>query len=733
MRHRRAALLIVGLVIAAPATGERRPAPDPYAGEDFFDLSLEELMQLDVESASRRVMRLSETPAEAVVIRRKQILERNYRTVADLLEDLPGIDVFRNVAEEWKTMVSIRGIAGNNKFLILQNGRRLAPLTGETLPVDFNYPIYYADRVEVIWGPASALYGADAFSGIVNIITDPDAGDRRQASVAYGSNGYLYADGFASEALTEQLQLHVGFHRHESDNPDLSAAYPREVRLDPVVDFSGNPVGLPRSDRYSNATGSLSLDLRLTVGEGLTLGINHRDFEQMSGNGQLPTTTIYGPQIRTRATLPYLEYERDLTPALTSRSSLSYLVTETDPGSGYQNIFSGYERIYKYALSQIASLSQEFVYDHSETQHFVGGIAASSAHALPLTADLPFELDSSRPAEDQGFTYPGTDLPIRFYDLNSTSIGVYAQAQSEWTERTSTTFGLRYDYDSRYGSALSPRAGLVYKLAPSAVIKMLYGQSFRAPAALALYGHFGAFSGTDEETGKPVAEFFHVPNPDLDPEQARTAEVSYSQLIRSDTWLSLSAFSTWTYDLIDESTSRQDRIEFAGGIVDGTVETASNSGRGRLHGGSIGLQRTDRVGRVSLDSFAHYTYTDGTRVDGIYETPIPYLVPHKFKAGLTARMARHSLSARARYLSKTYLIRDDFTGAPQTAEIEGATIVDLTLRTERLFGVSGLSATLDLRNAFDRRYFGPGGSFSNNYVRSPQDPRTWTIGLSHRF
>ena len=105
------------------------------------------------------------------VITQEQIRTRGYKSVLDVLKDLPGIHISQNTLERSYNNVTSRGISGNNRFLILLDGVRIDSPSTDNLPMAENYPLYHASQVEVLFGPASAIYGADAFAGVINLIT----------------------------------------------------------------------------------------------------------------------------------------------------------------------------------------------------------------------------------------------------------------------------------------------------------------------------------------------------------------------------------------------------------------------------------------------------------------------------------------------------------------------------------------------------------------------------------
>ena len=138
-----------------------------YKEEDFFKLE-----DNIVITASRKVQKVSEAPASVYVITDKQIRARGYRTLVDALHDVPGFD-FQHTYGVYPELIHQRGLVGeNNRTLVYVDGvpdnniNENAVLAGT-----IRFPLNNVARIEIVSGPASALYGANAFNGIINIIT----------------------------------------------------------------------------------------------------------------------------------------------------------------------------------------------------------------------------------------------------------------------------------------------------------------------------------------------------------------------------------------------------------------------------------------------------------------------------------------------------------------------------------------------------------------------------------
>lgn len=140
--------------------------------QDFEELSLEDLLEIEVVTAAKKVQKISEAPAAMYVITEEDIKQSGATTIPDVLRIVPGIDVMEITATDFA--INARGFNQemSNKMLVLIDSR--------TMYWDFygliawdSFPIALEEikRIEIVKGPGSALYGANAFSGVINILT----------------------------------------------------------------------------------------------------------------------------------------------------------------------------------------------------------------------------------------------------------------------------------------------------------------------------------------------------------------------------------------------------------------------------------------------------------------------------------------------------------------------------------------------------------------------------------
>lgn len=205
--------------------------------DDLQALSLSDLLNIRVETSSRSEESLSEAPNTMYVITRDQILRRGYRTLREVLRTIPGLNVFH---KDIQFVGQVRGIAPNDneKIGLLFNGH---DISNASEPDFLNGPIdvSIADRIEIIIGPGSVLYGTDALLAIVNIITKaPQENDVATTLGNYVRNATAVFGGKRSDSYlraTATAMSQKGWDAWDSINHDGAVLAGRTVtgQLDP--------------------------------------------------------------------------------------------------------------------------------------------------------------------------------------------------------------------------------------------------------------------------------------------------------------------------------------------------------------------------------------------------------------------------------------------------------------------------------------------------------------------
>jgi iron complex outermembrane recepter protein len=234
----RSIFLVLCLAIPAGAF-----AQDP----DLTQLALEDLLNVEVTSVSRKEQPLSRTAAAVHVINEEDITRSGARTVADLLHMVPGFHVSEMDANSWA--VGSRGFSAfyASKLLVLIDGRTVyTPLFAGVHWEMLNLPLQDIERIEVIRGPGGSVWGANAVNGVVNIITKK-ADDTRGAFVRMVTGGSHDVDGYAryGAALSDRVDFRVfgrGLRRESGDFNGVASPDRGDIQI------GGGRVDWQRSD-----------------------------------------------------------------------------------------------------------------------------------------------------------------------------------------------------------------------------------------------------------------------------------------------------------------------------------------------------------------------------------------------------------------------------------------------------------------------------------------------------
>ncbi|RZI85957.1 MAG: TonB-dependent receptor [Rubrivivax sp.] len=180
------AALLATCAWAAPVHAQSKDEAGALA-----DLSLEELMRVEIVSASRRTQLLSDVPDAVHVITRDDILRSGARSLPEVLRMAPGVDVAQMSPSSWA--VGVRGEAGRfaNKLQVLIDGRSIfSPLYSGVIWEAERVPLEDIERIEVIRGPAGAVWGTNAVNGVINIITrEAERTQGTQVAATVGTDG----------------------------------------------------------------------------------------------------------------------------------------------------------------------------------------------------------------------------------------------------------------------------------------------------------------------------------------------------------------------------------------------------------------------------------------------------------------------------------------------------------------------------------------------------------------
>lgn len=303
---------------------------------DIFDLDLEQLQQIRVNSASKTSQNLNLTPAKMIVITKEQIEQRGYKGLDDLLNDLPAVQILNHADSGIMNQIGIRGIMGNNYFKILQDGIEINQTDGEIMSTSMQYPLFGVERVEILYGAASVIYGADSMSGVINIISSSK--ENGQAGVWAGERGYRYI------YATQALKLNEGLFSYKAHfHTDQDYNFDKE--------YSSDYLGSGSHDFQPQETKSLNLRYEK---DGFDTGINYRYFSEstltaMNGKNSLSNSFDKDANLNSELFSTFARYKATIFNEIEATTTLSYELTELLKDSYFKNIYTSFEPGYKYS------------------------------------------------------------------------------------------------------------------------------------------------------------------------------------------------------------------------------------------------------------------------------------------------------------------------------------------------------------------------------------------------
>ncbi len=192
MRGTRSPWLLTGGMLAVTLLSAAVPRAAAAAADDFATMELEDLLDIEVRSVSKRSQKLVDTASAVYVITSEDIRRSGLSSVPELLRLAPGLQVARISANRWA--ISSRGFNHefSNKLLVLVDGRSVyTPLFSGVFWDEVDVPVEDIERIEVIRGPGATVWGANAVNGVINIIRKPAEDTPSMAAVSVGTEERL--------------------------------------------------------------------------------------------------------------------------------------------------------------------------------------------------------------------------------------------------------------------------------------------------------------------------------------------------------------------------------------------------------------------------------------------------------------------------------------------------------------------------------------------------------------
>lgn len=428
--------LSLGLITSLDA---QEKDDDELSIQELADMDLEALLNMDVTTASKSAEKQSDAPGVLSVLSKDEIERFGGTTLADILNRVPGFAVATNYMTD-RSVISSRGDqipTTSNHVLLLINGRPVREMLegGISSEMYETFPVNIIERIEVIKGPGSVLYGSNAFSGVINIITESAEETGVSVNGLVGNEGALVTSGDIKIKSGDMSLVAAGrYHK----KPDWQTNY---YSAAPTGDLVTKNVTIPNE------------------GAGFYLDANYNGLRFMGGYNQWETSYFVSDYLwlfdaigttKWKKYFGNLGYDAKLSDSWNTSVNLTYTHSKLDVSS-----WPGSQR----NSNEIVAEWTNFITLSSKSKLIVGGLINR------------FEGTEKT---------PDSDTPIS--DGKRTNFGLYSQIDYSFTENFKAIGGIQLNKIEDVDLGLVPRIGLIWSPVSRLNIKALYSQAFRAPS-----------------------------------------------------------------------------------------------------------------------------------------------------------------------------------------------------------------------------------------------------------
>ncbi len=654
----------IGFTIIFFAVSSYLFAQSSYSPLNRDVLNLEDLKNPEEEKAVEIVSALRSSRSESAlpftiyIITAEDIRNNGYITLVDALKSLPGIRVSQPGSGEDGETFLMRGLIGNSYTKILINNIPIQPSVTSGLPIGAQLPIREAERIEVIYGPAAAVYGADATAGVINIITrTPERSVHASAEVSLGEydfrNLHFMAGGITGKNKDIIRYTIFGSSVSRSDyniyqdpevfNPLTYVAaneqfiYFGDERIDPLkinrallqryqvpeqefmnqaylMNYEGS-LTRPEMSNLPSESSLLGFQLNFRGFNLSYLDMYRSDPSSLGRNSMIFKFNNPDNQWAESIKRWALSYDYNWN-KVRSTTNLSYLRYRLDPQSSIGRTYANPDQVFQYAASDDIFAEQLFFYRPQNNIEILTGLSYQHSGNLPKTNEA-FNVDKytsfslRKPPPDPVFGHFGFN-PIVFDNYAGFVQIIYS------IDKFTTIASIRHDYNSLYKGSTNPRLAVQYTLSPKTSIRTSLATAFRAPSANTAYQSV-SFLAEDFD----IVEYAIVPNPGLRPERLEANEVGLRHQFNENISLDLSAYYNRIENLISSTFVPLDKEKYPSFIIDSVrMNVNSSNSRSRLFGIQTNLRYKKLVPSINLNAELNLNYATGREILPVIDVEI---------------------------------------------------------------------------------------------------------------
>ncbi len=416
--------------------------PESADSTSFFNLSLEELLNVEISVASKKALTLRESPGIVTLITEDEIKNSGANDLMDVLSMVPGLHF--GVDVEGAVGIGVRGNWGHEgKVLLLIDGQEMNELLFSTLQFGEHYPIDQIKKIEIIRGPGSSVYGENAEYAVINIITNNHSDFQGLAvTSAYGQMSRTFASRSMSVSGGHhfgKMAVNLGIHAGEGN---------RSERI--FEDNSGNHYDMAHQSSLQNLMLNFSTEYR---------GLSFRfltDYYTIENRDGYDKVLMEAEPVKFNSTFFDLNYNWRISNKLSVMPQLKY--KSQIPWKVYEQISPDDEAYFKEANRPSANI----------TAHY------DARRNIDIDGGAEYYLDMATDHLQDG-TFNNGRQKISYYNAAFF-------LQSLWNNKiVNITLGARYHINNYYHPSFVPRIG-VTKIIRSAHFKFLYSMAYRTPS-----------------------------------------------------------------------------------------------------------------------------------------------------------------------------------------------------------------------------------------------------------
>ena len=629
-----------------------------------------------VISASRVKENIKKASASITVIEADTINKMGANSIMDVLRTVPGLGISQS--NVYIDIINVRGIQTwfSEKILILLDGHSLNVnlLNGGATGAYKELPLEMVKRIEIIRGPASALYGENAFTALINIITkkakDINGGE---VVVKYGTNNTKNINMlFGYESTHSEFTANIGYISSDGDS--------RYIKSDSIGNSGYTNPTLKSSNAY----------LSYVHNNGFYAKGNYNSTEDGPNYG---VTYALNDEDLSKKSVYFVEmgYKNNINDWLDLEVRTYYDNYETDNRwelypEGYTNEYNttyvdGMIAITKY--TNIKTGMESLFKVKNENYTIVSGISYEIQKLKDPTQKANYNPVNGEPLTSlEDFSDPDVNFVS---EQDRTFWAIYSEVLYDIQKNIRLVAGMRYDHYDDFGGAFNPRAGATWEIDPQNNLKVMYGEAFRAPTFAELYN-----------TNNPAL----LGNPDLDPETLQTFEINLQNNTLDNLQASFTLFRTKIQDIITSENGQY-----------------INKGKVYTYGGEMEMKYRLYRGSYIL---ANYTYQDPEDDNG---EELANISNHEAYLALNYRINKtFNLYLDAKYMSAQLRAPDD-----TREKVESSVISNMTLIAKGLFA-DATSMKFSVYNMFNEQSFD-----SSTHYDYPIAKRSYMATFTYKF